>query len=841
MTGSGSPQDWHRVDALFSEALDWPAGDREARLREACAGDPALFAAVARLLAAADDSEGFLDTSPTLPAEALEDLASIGGTDADLVGTRVGRYRIVEKLGRGGMASVWLAEREDGLIRRRVALKLLRPGRASEDLLARFHAERRILSSLEHPNIARLYDGGSADDGRPFLALEFVEGRPIDAYCDGRRCTVEERLRLFVDVGRSVQFAHGRLVVHRDIKPSNILVDEDGRPKLLDFGIAKLLEPDVDDSHETRTGLQPLTLRFASPEQVRGEPVTTASDVYQLGMLLYGLLTGASPYVTTDGSSFAIQEAILRAPPRAPSRVARDMSAEAAGYRGSTPARLARRLSGDLDTILLKALEKDPSRRYSSAIELAEDVRRHLEGRPITARKPSAPYRVRKYFRRNRWAAPVLSGTLLALAGYVATVERHGRQLERERNLARAEAERAEAVRTFLTDIFETARPDAGGDTMRVRTLVDEAAKRVDAEFSAHPSVLAELSGTLGSIYLSLGQGDLAREHLQRAVRLLEREPAEVGRDERLAEALRRLGATVRGVDVDSGARLMTRAYEIASSIQPETPEAARLILETAHSALPSDPDSAKRARLAAVEVLRRDPDGREALAVALQNVAHDGGDSALAFQEEALRIRRDLFGDWHSAVAASLNDVAMIYDERETGSGDSLMRRAIEIDRKVLGPAHSTTLTLLNNYAWMLYERDDFEGAESVFRDVLAERDRAYPRERWRLAYPLHGLGATLMRLGRHAEAEEAFRGTVRLLEEHGGDEGRLAYLTAIARTSLARCLLARGRLDESERLVWRVIEETSSDPKLSSQAENATKLLEQIAVARSEASLGS
>ena len=841
MTGSRSAQDWRRVDALFSEALDWPVGDREARLREACAGDPALFAAVARLLAAADESEGFLDTSLPFPAEALEGFASIGGADADLVGARIGRYRVVGRLGRGGMATVWLAEREDGLIRRRVALKLLRSARGSDDLLARFQAEQRILSSLEHPNIARLYDGGATEDGQPFLTLEYVVGQPIDAFCDDRSCSVEDRLRLFVDVGRAVQFAHGRLVVHRDIKPSNILVDEHGRPKLLDFGIAKLLEPGEDDSLQTRTGLQPLTLRFASPEQVRGEPVTTASDVYQLGMLLYGMLTGVSPYATADGTPFAIQEAILRTAPRLPSRVAREMSSEAARRRGSTPERLARRLSGDLDTILLRALEKDPSRRYSSAIELVEDVLRHLDGRPIAARKPSATYRVRKYFRRNRWAAPALAAATLGLAGYVATVERHGRQLERERNLARAEAERAQAVRSFLTDIFETARPDAGADTTTVRTLVDRASDRVESEFSSHPSVLAELSATLGSIYLALGSHDVAREHLERAVFLLEGEPREPGLDERLAEALRRLASAIRGTDVDSSGRLMTRAYEIASSIRPPTPEAARLVLETAPYALPSDPDSARRARLAAIAVLRRDPDRREALAAALQDVAHDGGDSALAFQEEALRIRRELFGDWHSAVAASLNDLAMIYDERETGSGDSLMRRAIEIDRKVLGPAHATTLTLVNNYAWMLYERGDFEAAAGVFRDVLAERDRAYPRERWRLAYPLHGLGAALMKLDRHPEAEEAFRETVRLLERHGGEEGRLASLAAIARTSLARCLLAQGRLDESERLTWRVIEETSSDPRLEGQAESATKLLEQITVARSEASLGS
>jgi eukaryotic-like serine/threonine-protein kinase len=830
---------WRRVDALFDEALDWPEAEREERLRAACRGDVGLYEAVSRLFEAVSGSGGFLETPPPLSDDAIAHIERLGSADRDLAGERAGRYRILSRLGRGGMASVWLAEREDGLFRRRVALKIVRAGLDTEDVLARFHAERRILSSLEHPNIARLYDGGSTEDGRPFLALEYVEGRPIDEYCDDRRHTVDERLRLFLEVGRAVQFAHGRLVVHRDIKPSNILVGEDGVPKLLDFGIAKLLDPTEEVSHHTRTGLQPLTLRCASPEQVRGEPVTTASDVYQLGVLLYGLLTGAPPYDTGDGSRWAAQEAILRTPPRPPSRAGLLTAPEVARRRENSPQRLSRRLAGDLDTILLKALEKEPADRYASAIELVEDVRRHLDGRPIAARRAGVSYRVRKYFRRNRWAAPALAAATLALAGYVATVERHGRQLERERNLARAEASRAEAVRDFLTDIFETARPDAGENAMTVGALVDRAAERVDEEFSPHPSVLAELSGTLGSIYIALGRHDEATGHLERAVFLLEGEPDGPERDVRLATALKRLGAATRGVDVDSGGRLRARAYELAASIRPATSEAALVILETAHDALPADRDSAKRARLGAIEVLRRDAERREVLAGSLQDVAHDGGENAIPFQEEALRIRRELFGDKHSSVAASLNDLAMIYEEREPGAGDSLMLRAIEIDREVLGPAHTTTLSILNNYAWMLAERGDREGAVEVFRQVLQERDRAYPDERWRLAYPLHGLGVTLMELDRHAEAEETLRETVRMLQAHGGEEGRLATLTGIARTSLARCLLAQGLLDESERLTWSVLEQASSKPGLNNVADGAKALLQRIAVARSEAAL--
>lgn len=833
------PETWQRADSLFAEALDWPAAGREERLRSACDGDPQLFDMVTELLNAASASDDFLATPPPIPPEALEAI-ELAGECADLTGFRVGRYRVLRSIGRGGMASVWLAVRDDGTYKREVALKIVRRGLDTDDVLARFRSERQILSSLEHPNIARLYDGGTTDDGRPFLALEHVEGSPIDVYCDERECSVEQRLRLFVEVGKAVQFAHARLVVHRDLKPSNILVGDDGAPKLLDFGIAKLLDPGEEDVlHHTRTGIQPLTLKYASPEQILGQPVTTASDVYQLGTLLFGLLTGSFPLETGEGTRWSLQEAILKSPPAKPSDVARRAGEETARRRATTPHRLARRLDGDLNTILLKALEKDPSERYSSVIEFVEDVIRHLEGRPIWAKPGGIRYRTRKYFQRNRWAAPALLAVALALAGYVATVERHGRQLELERNLARAEAARATAVRDFLTEIFEAARPNAGGDSMPVRALVDQAAARIGEDLSTHPSVLAELSLTVGSLYTSLGERRLAREHLERSVELLEQEPTGPARDERLAMALRRLSFTTRGMDADSAARIAARAYHLALEVEPPTAEAAVVIIETALPALPDQLDSARNARLGAIRVLRSFPERREQLAVALQDVAHDGGDSALKFQEEALEIRRELFGEWHTAVAASLNDLAMIYDEQDPGAGDSLMVRAIEIDRDLLGPDHPTTLSILNNYAWMKVEHAEYEEAIPLFREVLEARERTLPNERWPLAYPLHGLGTTLMHAGRHEEAEEVLRRTIEVLTEDPGTADQVASLVAIARTSLAKCLLAQGKFDESEQVVWKALEEITGRPELEGQADRLQRQLEAIARARSEASI--
>jgi len=322
-------------------------------------------------------------------------------------------------------------------------------------------------------------------------------------------------------------------------------------------------------------------------------------------------------------------------------------------------------------------------------------------------------------------------------------------------------------------------------------------------------------------------------------VDLLAAEPTGTAREERLAMALRRLSIATYGMDPDSAGRLAARAYELAAGIAPRTPESAMVILETARAALPDQQDSAKAARLAAVQTLRLYPERRDELAVALQDVAHDGGDSALKFQEEALAIRRELFGEWHTAVAASLNDLAMIYDEEEPGAGDSLMLRAIEIDRDLLGRDHPTTLSILNNYAWMKVEHDDFEGAIPLFREVLEARERTLPDERWPLAYPLHGLGTTLMQAGYHEEAEQVLRRTIDVLTEDPDSADRLAYLIGTARTSLAKCLLAQGRLDESEQVLWTVLEDMTGRPDLKSTADGAQAQLEAIARARSAASI--
>ena len=418
---------WQEIDAIFAAALEREPPDRASFLTRACGSDTEIRSAVEALLQASCRADSFLETplvalNNTLWEDAAAEVQA-GPEADDPVGQRIGRYRLVREIGRGGMGTVYLAERADGAFEQQVALKLLRRGLDTDDILARFRAERQILASLSHPNIARLLDGGATDEGRPYVVMERVDGRPITEYCAVHRLPVPERLRLFVQVARAVQYAHQRRVVHRDLKPANILVTADGQVRLLDFGIAKLLDPAQPALH-TRTGICLLTPEYAAPEQLRAEPVTPATDVYQLGLLLFELLTGTRPSRT--GGDLQTPSACVAHLQRAQRTGAVSGSATAKA-RSTLPPVLPQELRGKLDTITRNALHAEPERRYASAGEMAEDIERHLAAQPIRARRDGLIYRARIYLVRQRAAAIAVLGAavaLLALAGLTLVPQR---------------------------------------------------------------------------------------------------------------------------------------------------------------------------------------------------------------------------------------------------------------------------------------------------------------------------------------------------------------------------------------------------------------------------------
>ena len=811
---------WPEVDAIFREALEREPGERARFLDEACGPDEKLRSAVADLLRAEAESGGFL-------ARPVDDLADVpwdevlteatrvtnasrgSGVGEDRSGERVGAYRLVHKLGRGGMATVYLAERADGLWDQRVALKLIRRGLDTEDVVRRFLSERQILSSLNHPNIARLLDGGTTEHGLPYLVMEYVDGTPIIGYCDERELPLEERLRLFCDVGRAVQHAHRSLVVHRDLKPSNILVTDEGRVKLLDFGIAKILDP-VDEDPRTRTGLRPLTPQYASPEQLGGEPITTASDVYQLGILLCRLVSGKRPYESRRFlSPTRFRDWLEQVEPTRPSSL---VTPDAARSRSERPDRLARKLQGDLDTIVLHAVEWEPGRRYASAEALVADVERHLEGLPIAARPPTLAYRTRKLLRRRPWLLPAAAALLLLVLGYVFTVSRHTSQLEAERNLARQEAERAEEVQRFLVDVFRSADPYATeAETDRdvtVREALAVGAERVRNELEERPALQAPLLGTIGDVYANLDLPSRAVALQEEALALQrdlhgERSPAVARRLRRLGSVLSLAGRT------DSAEALLARSLELTRAIHgPRDTAVAGVLIELGNLAIERGRFDVAEDRLTeAVELLKdRDPPLPAAhLAAAyteLLDVYPRRGrmEEARAAGEEAVRLSRLAYGGRHPRTALAMVESADLHDW--DGRGEDAVpayREAISILDRTLGPEHGRTLQARNNLAVTLRHVGDLEGAEAVHREILsAWRDKREEPDR-QVADALQNLAVVLHERGALSEAERHLIDARDIYDEVLGEEH---YLRAFPRLTLAAVRIDRGDFVPAERV---------------------------------------
>ena len=789
-----SSERWQQIDTLFAEALDRPPDERSAFLRHACGDDPALYHAVTQLLDEMDAAAQALGESVTdFAAPLMPELeADLRAEDVDDVSVdrRIGPYRVVRPIGRGGMGTVYLAERADDQYRQQVALKLVRKGMDTQEIVQRFRYERQILASLEHPGIARLYDGGVSGDGRPYLVMEYVDGQPIDAYCDAHRLSVVDRLKLFEGVCDAVQYAHRNTVVHRDLKPSNILVTAEGRVKLLDFGIAKLLaeEPVTPAAPRTRTGWRAMTPEYAAPEQVRGAPVTTATDVYALGGVLYELLTGRRPLDTTARSAAEVEAAVLDQVPERPSTVVarpvthrhRDGTTATvtpkavSAARDTTSTRLRRRLRGDLDVILLKALRKEPARRYASAEALRDDLWRHRTGQPIAARRDSVRYRVATFVRRHRMGVGVALVAAVVLLGLGLF---HTMRITQERDRAQAEAARAQAAMTFMETLFDGADPDETlGDTLTVFELLDRGTRQVGQALPNQPDVQATAQHILGTLYLKLGAYDQAAPLLQDAVAVQEAEE----------------GAATEWLPHVNLAHLHvhTGAYDKADSLFQVGLARHRAAWGARHANVASvlvdygavlqemgRYDEARTHLNEALSILEQAPgERREALAdaqFALGTVYMNEGQYAAADSlfRAVLTIRRGLYGPTHSKVADALNNLGnSLYDQSEYAAADSLLQETLAIRRQLFGGDHPAVAKTLNNLSLVPYARGDYAAADSLMRLSLGIVERLVGREHPDAAMTLNNIGWVQLRQGDLDEAETTFRESLRIMQQVSG-----------------------------------------------------------------------
>jgi len=772
-----TPERWAVVQSLFERALEQPEASRRAWVTGACGGDAQLETLVVRLLDADAHDRGELQGAV---ADAVGDLRSPLATE------RLGAYRIVSEIGKGGMGTVYLAERDDRAFEQRVAIKVVR-GLLDEDRIRRFRAERQILATLDHPNIARLIDGGATPEGWPYLVMEHVDGVPIDRYVTDSGLDVTARLELFLTICRAVSHAHRNLVVHRDIKPANILVTKDGTPKLLDFGIAKLLGPDDSDSVAmTLTGMRLLTPDYAAPEQIRGERITTATDVYALGILLFELLTGRRPFTLAGKNARDIEHTVCDTDPPRPGSI--------------VP------LDHDLDVIVSAALEKDPARRYPSVEALADDVRRHIEGRPIEARPSTWRYRAGRFVSRHRWAVATAATFVVLLAGFAVIVSIQAARIAAERDAAERERDTAAEVSDFLVGVFEVSDPgDARGNSVTARELLDRGAERITTGLGDQPAVQSRLMETIGRVYRSLGLFDRSRSVLEQAVEIQQRSggrrtAAGANALAELAESTRELGKYADAETLHREALEIRRAIfgassaEIASSLNGlgltlqalgKYRDAEPLLRDAIdmwrRELPPGDPQVAvalnnlninlrRLGRLAEAEPVAREclEIRRRALhsphpltanaAMQLGQVLHELGrlDEAEPLMREALEARLTLLDKDHPAVSVSYNNLAaLLHDRGKLADAETMYRESARSSAIRNGPTHPEYAINLNNLASLLEDRGSYDEAEALFRQALAIRQAALGAAHPAVARGLNNLGRVLALRGKTAEAE--------------------------------------------------------------------------------------
>jgi serine/threonine-protein kinase len=767
---------WQRIAAVLDRVLEAPLEERDRLLAELAGDDPAVLQEVGELLAAAEGGRGVLDYEAggyfgTLIEEAWDREDGEHPSTPDLPDT-LGAWRVASEIGRGGMGIVYRAERLGGEFEQTAALKLLKRGLDSEAIVERFRQERQILARLGHRAIARLIDGGVAPDGRPYLVMELAEGEPITVWCDRRRLPLEERLQLLRRVCDAVQYAHVNLVVHRDLKPSNIVVTEKGDLKLLDFGIAKLLSEEGRPEAATWTGLglRPMTPEYAAPEQVSGEPVSAATDVYALGVILCELLTGRRPHEAAGAGRSQVEAAILGTDPPPPSVVVaraaegdRTAANELARARATTPGTLRRRLAGDLDAIVLKALRREPERRYASAEALAEDLRRCLAQEPVTARPEDRAYRARKFVRRHRLGVAATAAVTLALAAGLAVATWQAGERARE-------ARRAEAVKDFLIGLFREADPvQAVGEDLSVQELLDRGSQQVRMELSDEPALQGELLTVLAGIYAELGVTDRAGELAGEALGV--HESLYGDGDRRAATNLRQQAAlaAARG-DLEAAEPLARRALATH-----------RRELGDGHPEVAEDLD---------------------VLVIALVQGGRDA--EALPLARESLAIRRSAFAGDHRLVGDSLNNLAVLLRRQgELEEAAEVYAETVELRRRLLGNQHPHYALTLHNFAGLEIVRGRYGAAAPLQDEALESLERLYGSDHPLTLAARNNQASILVALADFEAGEAAFRGVLEAWRRTLGDDHPNALMTT---AGLAEVYRARGDLETAERLLREV-----------------------------------
>ncbi|TYP92683.1 serine/threonine protein kinase with TPR repeats [Fodinibius salinus] len=811
-------QEWKKVNDIVDTALEIEGKERISYINEQCGDNEELRYQVTELLKSIEesDTQDFLEGTQAFPAHLAADLSDDKEQPpaSSMVGETIDQYQIKKVIGHGGMGSVFLADRADDAYQGKVALKIMRQGMDTPSNIARFERERNILAMLDHPNIARLLDGGLSNHGLPYLVMEYVDGISLFKYCDKNNLSVEQRLNLFKKVCRGVRHAHKNAVIHRDLKPSNILITQDGDVKVLDFGISKLLKSGDFDSTQlqTQTGARMLTYGYAAPEQIEGESVTTSTDAYSLGILLYELLCGVHPFDLDDKGLTEVENIIRQQSPTPPStkfdQLPKEQQKQLTDRRNTTPKTLTKILNGDIGAITMKALRKEPEKRYRSADNILEDLKRREQSLPVIARKDTVRYKVGKFVRRHKNGIAITAGVLLftiALSTFYAW------KITEERDKAQMEAQKAQQVSSFLTDMFRASDPTFNPkDTVTAATFLERGSERI-GQLENQPEIQASLLSIIGQAHSNLGRFNKAKPLIKKSLSL--RKNTYGATSFEYAEGISEWGILQRQLGNFSKAESLHRkALKIKKSTvgihnieTASTLSDLGLVLD--QKGKYKEADSLYREALTLEKQILDSEDPQ--LAELFNNRAGvlskmGQTEKAEKFFRKALSIWRDNYGEVHPKTSTGYNDLALVLQKQgKIAKADSLFQKNISIDKKLYGDSHPYIAQSYNNMGLLYGQNGQLEKAKPYLENALALRRKILEKNHPRLAESLNNLARLYIEMGNNEEARSLAEEALKIDKENFGEKhpyvaGDLSNLALIEKKT-GSYILAEQYLRES------------------------------------------
>lgn len=787
-----TPENWQKIKSIFNSALELPKNERRDFIEKESADEESVKNEVFDLLNSHEEDEDFIENNCYTTVKHI-----VIDEKPNFIGETIGRYQIESKIGSGGMGTVYLGKRIDGEFEQKVAVKLIKLGLDSEDTIFRFRHERQILAGLSHPNIAHLIDGGVTKTGLPYLIMDYVEGLSLKDYCDAHKLSLKARLKLFIRICSAISYAHQNLVIHRDIKPSNILITPDGLPKLLDFGIAKLIESEENEQNGGQTlTTRAMTPEYASPEQILGKSVSTTTDIYSLGVVLYELLTGHRPFLFRKKIAGEISKTITETLPPKPSFLCKT---KGLNISVENPLAAVRNLQGDLDNIVLMAIRKEPERRYSSVEQFALDIGRYLDGLPVLAQQDTFIYRAGKFIKRHQTEVIAGTGILVSLLAGISATNRQAKNARRQRD-------KAEKVNDFLKQMLNSADPRIQGKDVTMVEVLNLANDGLEKDLVDQPIIDADLRSTIGLTYLSLGHHDLAEIQLKKALEI--RLEVLEGRHADIAVSLYNFGKLLQAKgDFFQAETYFREALTILKKYHPNLKKEIASILNNLGYVVLLKNEKEESANIYRQEVkIRKELNGENhpEYALALIGVADvyvfkGEKHKALLIFQKSLSIFRQYYKTEHLDIATGLLRIAGLIQYEDSKEAKKLLAESLEIKKRLLGNEHPETAWVYYNFANLAHHQKEYEEALFYCDKILKNRKNILD-EHPVISSTLFLLGDSLTAIGKPELAEPFLNECVELRQKTLSSDH---WLIASAVSVLGNCLSHLGKFIEAEKML--------------------------------------